>query len=259
MNAEGRTIWITGAASGIGRATALALVGDGARVIVSDRDEAGLSALAAQARVEVEPLDVSRRDDVARVAARIIETQGRLDALVNCAGINVPDRHLDRLSAETWDRIVTINLSGIYYCCHAVLPHLRENGAGTIVTIASWAARNLAWFPGAAYNASKRGLLALTETINLEVVGEGVRASVILPEAVDTPILKQRPGGELPPPEVRAKMLRPEDVASAICWILSLPPHVCVNELQISPISNYHYAGIRSTAPPSTPASGTRA
>jgi NAD(P)-dependent dehydrogenase (short-subunit alcohol dehydrogenase family) len=182
------------------------------------------------------------------MAARILKTHGRLDALVNCAAINVPERHLDQLTIEAWDRVVGINLSGIYYCCQAVLPHMRGNGAGTIVTIASWAARNLAWFPGAAYNASKRALLALVETINLETVGEGVRATVVLPEAVDTPILKQRPGGQLPPAEVRAKMLRPEDVAAAITWVLSLPPHVCVNELQISPTSNYHYAGIK---PPS--------
>ena len=106
-----------------------------------------------------------------------------------------------------------MNLSGVFYCCHAVLPHMRARGAGTIITIASWAARNLAWFPGAAYNASKRALLALTETLNLEVVGEGLRATVILPEAVDTPILRQRPAGTMPPAEVRAKMLRPEDVA----------------------------------------------
>ena len=100
---------------------------------------------------------------------------------------------------------------------------MRARGAGTIVTIASWAARNLAWFPGAAYNASKRALLALTETINLEVAGEGRSATVILPEAVDTPILGQRPGG-LPPAEVRAKMLRPEDVAAAIVWVLPSHP-----------------------------------
>lgn len=88
-------------------------------------------------------------------------------------------------------------------------------------------------------------LLALTETINLEVVGEGVRTTVILPEAVDTPILRQRPAGTMPPADVRAKMLRPEDVAGAIAWILGLPPHICINELQISPTSNYHYAGMR--------------
>ncbi len=214
-------------------------------MIVSDRDETGLASLADEAQIHVETLDISISDDVTRVAARVLATHGRLDALVNCAGINLPERHLDQLTIEGWDRVVGINLSGIYYCCHAVLPHMRANGAGTIVTIASWAARNLAWFPGAAYNASKRALLALTETLNLEVVGEGVRATVILPEAVDTPILKQRPGGELPPAEVRAKMLRPEDVAGAICWVLSLPPNICINELQISPTSNYHYAGIR--------------
>ncbi len=245
MSAEQQTVWVNGGASGIGRATAARLAADGARVVVTDRDEAGLESLAAAAGVDVRPLDVSRSDDVARVAAGILESHGPLNALVNCAGINLPERHLDQLTVEGWDRVIGINLSGIYYCCHAVLPHMRANGSGTIVTIASWAARNLAWFPGAAYNASKRALLALVETINLETVGEGVRATVILPEAVDTPILKQRPGGELPPPEVRAKMLRPEDVAGAIAWILSLPPHVCVNELQISPTSNYHYAGIK--------------
>jgi NAD(P)-dependent dehydrogenase (short-subunit alcohol dehydrogenase family) len=237
-------VWVTGGASGIGRATALLLARDGAHVVASDRDEAGLQSLAAEAAVEVEPLDVSQSADVERVAAGIVERVGRLDALVHCAGINLPERHLDRLTLEGWDRVVGVNLSGAFYCCHAVLPHMRANGAGTIVAIASWAARNLAWFPGAAYNASKRALLALTETINLEVVGEGVRATVLLPEAVDTPILSQRPGG-LPPPEARADMLRPEDVASAIAWILSLPPHVCVNELQISPTANYHYRGIK--------------
>jgi NAD(P)-dependent dehydrogenase (short-subunit alcohol dehydrogenase family) len=237
------SVWITGGASGIGRATALALARDGATVTVSDRDEAGLDSLAAEAGVAVEPLDVSRSADVERVTERVL-AHGRLDALVNCAGINVPERHLDELTIDAWDRVVGINLNGIYYCVQAVLPHMRANGAGTIVTIASWAARNLAWFPGAAYNASKRALLALVETINLETTGEGIRATVILPEAVDTPILGQRPGG-LPPAEVRAKMLRPEDVAGAIAWILALPPHVCINELQISPTSNYHYAGMR--------------
>jgi len=238
------SVWITGAASGIGRATAVLLAGGGADVTASDRDESGLAALASETGVAIEPLDVSRSADVERVGERVLERYGRLDALVHCAGINLPERHLDALTVEGWDRVVGVNLSGAYYCSRAVLPHMRANGAGTIVAIASWAARNLAWFPGSAYNASKRALLALVETINLEVTGEGVRASVILPEAVDTPILGQRPGG-LPPPEVRAKMLRPEDVASAIAWILSLPPHVCVNELQISPTSNYHYAGMK--------------
>jgi NAD(P)-dependent dehydrogenase (short-subunit alcohol dehydrogenase family) len=240
----GRTIWITGGASGIGRATVRALAAGGDHVIASDRDEAGLASLATEAGVTTEPLDVSSSADVTAVAGRILETAGRLDALVNCAGINLPDRHLDVLTIEGWDRVVNVNLSGIYYCVQSVLPHMRANGAGTIVTISSWAARNLAWFPGAAYNASKRGLLALVETINLEVAGEGVRATVILPEAVDTPIIDLRPGGP-PPAEVRAKMLRPEDVAGAIEWILDLPPHVCVNELQISPTSNFHYLGVR--------------
>jgi NAD(P)-dependent dehydrogenase (short-subunit alcohol dehydrogenase family) len=243
---DGQSIWVTGGASGIGRATALALARDGASVAVSDVYEAGLESLTAEATglaLEPYPLDISRGAEVELVAGRVRGRHGRLDALVNCAGINLADRHLDTLTVDGWDAIVNVNLSGIYYCCHAVLPHMRANRSGSIVTIASWAARNLAYFPGAAYNASKRALLALTETINLEVCTDGVRASVILPEAVDTPILAKRPGG-LPPPEVRAAMLRPEDVAGAIVWILALPPQVCINELQISPTQNYHYRGL---------------
>ena len=136
-----QVVWITGGASGIGRATALALSADGARVVVSDRDEAALESLAAEAAVAIEPLDISLSDGVTLVASRILETYGRIDALVNCAGINLPERHLDQLTIEGWDRVIGINLSGIYYCCHAVLPHMRANGAGTIVTVASWAAR----------------------------------------------------------------------------------------------------------------------
>jgi len=243
--ADDRVVWVTGGASGIGRATVLALRAEGATVVSSDRDEAGLESLAAEAGIEVEPLDVAQSEAVSRVAERILHTHGRIDALVACAGINVPERHLDQLTVEGWDSVVGVNLSGAYYCCQAVLPHMRASGAGTIVVVASWAARNLAWFPGAAYNASKRALLALVETINLEVVTEGVRATVLLPEAVDTPILRHRPGGQLPPQEVREKMLRPEDVARAITWVLSLPAHVCVNELQISPTANYHYTSMR--------------
>ena len=90
MNTGQRTVWITGGASGIGRATARALAEDGARVVVSDRDEAGLESLTTDAPVVAEPLDVSSSDDVSRVASRILETYGRLDALVNCAGISCP-------------------------------------------------------------------------------------------------------------------------------------------------------------------------
>jgi NAD(P)-dependent dehydrogenase (short-subunit alcohol dehydrogenase family) len=247
MRLDEQTVWVTGGASGIGRATALALARAGARVVVSDRDAAGLESVAAEAGdgvVDLEPLDVSRSEDVERSAAAILARHARLDALVSCAGINLPQRHLDELTAERWDAIVSVNLSGMYYCCHAVLPLMRANRGGTIVNIASWAARNLAYFPGAAYTASKRAALALTETINLEVGADGVRATVILPEAVDTPILARRPGGP-PAPEARAKMLRPEDVADAIAWVLALPPHVCVNELQISPVANSFYEGLR--------------
>ena len=245
MNTEQRTVWITGGASGIGRATARALAADGARVVVSDRDEAGLESLATEAAVVVEPLDVSHSDDVSRVASRILETYGRLDALVNCAGINVPERHLDLLTIDGWDRVVGINLSGVYYCCHAVLPHMRANGSRHDRDDCVLGGAEPRLVPGRRVQrqqarAARAGGDDQPRNGRRGSAGDGAPARS--GRHTDPPAAARR---EMPPAEVRAKMLRPEDVAAAIAWILSLPPHVCVNELQISPTSNYHYAGMR--------------
>jgi NAD(P)-dependent dehydrogenase (short-subunit alcohol dehydrogenase family) len=239
---DGQRIWITGGASGIGKTTAIRLAACGADVMASDIDAAGLAALAStMPSIETQVLDMRRSTDVARVAHEWLERKGGIDVLVNCAGINVPQRHFDTMSIETWDAIVSVNLSGPFYACQAVLPQMRKAGHGTIINIASWAGRYPALFTGPAYNASKRAVIALTETINIEACRDGVRASSILPEEVNTPIVDKRP---VPPSAAqRERMLQPDDVAAAIEFIAALPSRVCINELLISPTWNRSYLG----------------
>jgi NAD(P)-dependent dehydrogenase (short-subunit alcohol dehydrogenase family) len=234
---KGNVAWITGGGSGIGLAAALALKSAGATVVISGRSEKtlhhpGLDAIA---------LDVSDRKAVAKVAKGILEKHGRIDILVNSAGINLPKRNFRDVSAEGWDEIVAINLSGTFYPCHAVLPAMRERKAGLIINIASWFGRYPNELGGPGYNASKRAVIALTETINIEEAASGVRATAILPGEVATPILEKRP---VPPPQSeRSRMLQAEDLGKAVLFIASLPARACVNELVISPTWNRFILG----------------
>jgi NAD(P)-dependent dehydrogenase (short-subunit alcohol dehydrogenase family) len=176
----------------------------------------------------------------------IEQRRGQIDVLVNCAGINSPDRHFARTTPGEWDRIVAVNLSGMFYACHAVLAGMRRRGRGTIINFASWAGRHAAFFPGVAYTASKRAVLALTESINIEEGLNGIRATAIVPEEVATAIVDLRP---VPPtPEERARMLTPEDVASCVVFAACMPPRACINELVVSPTWNRDYLGQHRTA-----------
>ena len=179
---------------------------------------------------------------------------GRIDVLVNCAGINTRERHFADATPQDWDRVIAVNLSGMFYGCRAVMDGMRRRGGGTIVNFASWAGRHAAFFPGVAYSASKRAVLALTESINIEEGLHGLRATAIVPEEVATAIVNRRP---VPPtPAERARMLTPEDVARAVVFVASLPPRVCINELTISPTWNRDYLGLHRTAlTPSMPSS----
>jgi NADP-dependent 3-hydroxy acid dehydrogenase YdfG len=160
---------------------------------------------------------------------------------VNSAGVNSPRRSLRNVSVESWDQIVAVNLSGMFYCVHAVLPAMRERKDGLIVNISSWAGRYASTLTGPGYNATKHAVVALTESINMEECASGIRATSILPGEVATPILEKRP---VPPaPEVRARMLQPEDLGAAILFVATLPARACVNELIISPTHNRFYLG----------------
>lgn len=247
---QGHVVVVTGAASGIGFACASEFARSGATAVMLDRDAHALSSavarLGAPASAQAAPCDVTDSGALAVGIAAIEKEHGRIDVLVNCAGINSPNRHFAHTSPAEWDRIVSVNLSGMFYGCHAVLAGMRRRGGGTIINFASWAGRHAAFFPGVAYSASKRAVLALTESINIEEGLNGIRATAIVPEEVATAIVDQRP---VPPtPGERARMLTPADVASCVVFAATMPPRACINELVISPTWNRDYLGLHRTA-----------
>jgi NADP-dependent 3-hydroxy acid dehydrogenase YdfG len=238
--------WITGGATGIGLATARALGQAGFDVVISGRrseeldravsalESGGISARARQ-------LDVSDAAAVQSTADSILADHGRVDALVLSAGTNVPNRTWKNVTPESFRKVSDINLNGVAYCVAAALPSMRTAGAGTIVVVSSWAGWRFLPFTGAAYGATKMGLAPLVESINYEEGHHGVRATLVCPGEVATPILRARP---MPPPEADiARMLQPEDVASAIAYAITAPPRVCINELVIGPSWNRIYLG----------------
>jgi NAD(P)-dependent dehydrogenase (short-subunit alcohol dehydrogenase family) len=234
---EGKVAWITGGGSGIGLAGAQELARAGAKVVISGRSEATLK----KSGFESLACDVGDKDQVAAAAAEIHKRHGRVDILVNSAGINLRERNFRNVTNEGWDQIVAINLSGSFYCVQAVLPGMRSRKDGLIINVSSWAGRYATTLTGPGYNASKRAVIALTESINLEECAHGIRASSILPGEAATPILEKRP---VPPSqEERARMLQAEDLGKTILFIASLPARACVNEVVVSPTWNRFILG----------------
>jgi len=244
---KGKVAWITGGGSGIGLAGALALTKAGARVVISGRtacsNEEALAQLEKAGDAAAVLLDVADKKAVAAAAADIEKRHGRIDILVNSAGTNIGGarRNFATMTPEGWDDVVAINLNGLFYCCLAVIPGMRARGGGLIINISSWAGRYASKLTGPAYNATKRAVIAITESINIEECTHGIRATSILPGEVATPILEKRP---VPPSqEERARMAQPEDLGAAIRFVASLPARTCVNELIISPTWNRFYTG----------------
>ena len=242
---NGKVAWITGGGSGIGLAGAMALVKAGAHVIISGRTEStndsAMHTLRALGSAEKIALDVAGRQAVKEAADEILAKHGRIDILVNSAGTNATQRNFDVVTTDAWDDVVAINLSGPFYTCHAVLPAMRAQKDGLIINVSSWAGRNPSKLTGPAYNATKRGLIALTESINIEECINGIRACSILPGEVATPILDKRPSP--PPAERRAEMVQPEDLGEAILFVARMPARTCINELIVSPTLNHFYMG----------------
>lgn len=240
-NNKKRVAWITGGGSGIGLAGAQELAKEGWTVIISGRrkdvlDEAVASIAKSGGKVEAMALDVSSAADAEKVAKEIVAKHGRIDLLVNSAGVNVPKRSWDDITTEGWDKLVDINLNGVMYCMRAVLPAMRAQKDGVIINVASWAGRHVSKMTGPAYTTTKHAVLALTHSFNMDEFKNGLRACCLSPGEVATPILKLRP---VPPSaEDMAKMLQPEDLGRTIAFVASMPPHACINEILISPTHN---------------------
>lgn len=234
---EQRTALVTGAGSGMGRAIAEDLARGGLRVALVGRDRAKLEAVrdglgTDGERAKVEPCDVADRAAVGELVGRVLDDFGRLDVLVCNAGINVRNRTLKTLDPADWDRLVATNLTGAYNLVHFALPALRQS-RGLVVQVCSIAGIRVSPLGGVAYSASKFGQSALGWYIGREERDHGVRSSVIHPGEVETPILDARP---VPvPPERRAVILQPEDVAAAVRFLVDLHPRAHVPELIIKP------------------------
>lgn len=245
----GQVAWITGGGSGIGLAGAVALAQAGARVVVSGRDAAKLAAAVQQAEAQGAPagsvsalaLDVADAAAVRAVAQQIEASHGRVDILVNSAGVNVPKRFWDHTDAATFAAVTAINLNGAAYCTMAVLPGMRARRQGTVVNVASFAGWYLSYLTGPAYMASKAGMIALSHSFNIEECVRGLRATALCPGEVATPILKTRPVE--PSDEEKARMLQEADLGRTIRFIAEMPAHACINELVISPVWNRIYTG----------------
>jgi len=244
---SGKVAWITGGGSGIGLAGAIELAKAGAHVVISGRtartNESALAELKRAGSAEATLLDVSDKKAVIATAAGIEKRHGRIDILVTSAGTNIggAKRNFKTMSLEGWDDVVAINLNGLFYCCHAVIPGMRARKDGLIINISSWAGRYASSLTGPAYNATKRAVIAISESINMEECAYGIRATSILPGEVATPILEKRP---VPPSkEERARMAQPEDFGKAILFVATMPPRSCVNELVIAPTWNRFYLG----------------
>lgn len=217
----GRVIVVVGASSGIGRATAALLVARGAQVHALARRRPEVAGAVAHT------LDVTERAAVHATLAAI----GPIDALVYCAGTNLPKRRLHELTPEAWDKLLAANLTGAFNLVHAGLAQLRAS-RGDLVIVSSVSAR---WpdVSGPAYQASKGGLSSFAHAIALEEREHGIRVCAIEPGAVDTPILDKRP--QPPDAAMRAQMLQPVDVAESIAFVLSLPKRAAIPELVILP------------------------
>ena len=226
---SGKVAIVTGSTKGIGRAIADRLVAEGCRVVVSARTEADV-AEAAEALGESAlgiPCDVADPSACQALVDETLRRFGRLDILVNNAGLGV-FKPIGDLSVEEWRRQIDVNLGGVFYCSKAALKPLSDSGDGFIINIGSLAGRNP--FPGGTgYNASKFGLVGMTEAMMLDVRYDDVRVSMVMPGSVNTYFNEKEPAPE------RDWRLEADDCALAVMQLLSYPKEAHVSRIEMRP------------------------
>ena len=232
-----KTAVITGGGTGIGQAIASVFVGEGARVVITGRREDKLREVANQlggdAKALTHALDVKDRAAVSATFDWAEKQLGRIDILVNCAGMNIARRSMAEMTPDEWDEVLATNVTGAYNCIYAVLSAMRKRGDGLIINISSISGKRATRLGGVAYNASKFAMTALGTSVGLEEAAQGIRVTNIYPGEVDTPILEKRPTPVSA--EQRARMLQPQDVAAAALLVATLPPRAHIPELVIKP------------------------
>ena len=237
---EGRVAAVTGASSGIGEATALALAAEGAAVALGARRSDRLEALAGRIKAPtlVREVDVSDEQAARAFIEGAHDELGRLDILVNNAGVMLlgPVAGAD---VEEWRRMVSVNLLGLLYCTHAALPLIGQGGGGDIVNVSSVAGR-VANAGAAVYNMTKFGVHAFSEALRQEALHANIRVTTVAPGFVETELQghNQNPVVQRAMRKSRdqiGEVLEPRDIAGAIVNAVTRPPHVCVNEIVVRP------------------------
>jgi NAD(P)-dependent dehydrogenase (short-subunit alcohol dehydrogenase family) len=231
MSFENKVALVTGAASGMGLATAKAFAEAGAAVALADVNEAGARAAAddlagAGHKAIGIRCDVADEPEVAAMVAQTIASFGRLDAAFNNAGVQAPPSDMADEAAEDFDRVNAINLRGVWACMKHELRHMREQGSGAIVNCSSLG--GLVGLPSrAAYHASKHGVIGLTRSAALEYAPRGIRINAVCPGTIDTPMvaamLEQQADAmkEIMRDQPIGRLGRPEEIASAVLWLCS--------------------------------------
>ncbi len=230
---------ILGASSGIGRAAAVLFAREGAHIVAAARREARLESLKEelakeQREITVRCADVTNPEHMQLLADETLKKFGTIDILVYASGTNTPERSMERLNPGIWDSLVNANLNGAFYATHAVLPVMRTARSGLLIYISSMGGV-MPDLSGAAYQASKRGVLGLAHAVRVEEKLNGIRTSVVCPGLVNTELVEQRPVKVLP--EILAQALQPEDVAETILYIAKLPARAAIPELHMVPAS----------------------
>ena len=225
---EGKTAFITGAASGIGRATAVAFAVEGARVVVTDRVEAALRETGESVKeiggeVLAIACDVSKPEEIEAAVARAVNTFGRIDCAFNNAGVENKATPLHEIELEEWDRILGINLRGTFVCMKHEIAQMLRQGGGVVVNTSSGAGiRGVAG--GASYAASKHAMIGMTKSAALDYAKRNIRVNCILPGNIATPMMDRFTDGDIQKAidlEPVGRLGKPEEIAEAVLWMCS--------------------------------------
>jgi len=219
---------ITGAASGIGRATALRFAAEGAKVVVADIDEATGTKLSGEIGGTYVHVDVADEASVEALYAKTSETYGGIDVLFNNAGISpADDDSILTTGIDAWRRVQEVNLTSVYLCCRYGIPHLQKRGGGSIINTASFVAVMGSATSQISYTASKGGVLSMSRELGVQFAREGIRVNALCPGPVNTPLLQELFAKD---PERAARRLvhvpmgrfaEPEEIASAVLFLAS--------------------------------------
>lgn len=233
---DGKVVIVTGASSGIGAATARLLSNSGCKVVLASRSADKLQNLANQLHNEnlVFPVDMTVPADIVAMVNKTLETFGRIDVLFANAGIYIPGK-IEEGDPDKWSELLAVNVDSVFRCVHAVIPHMIKQGSGDILITSSISGFiDIHWEP--IYSASKHAITTFAHTVRRQLAPLGIRVGTIAPGAVANELWGFTEQGEIDRASTDEQMhLKSEDVASAVEFILSRPPHVTIRDLVMLP------------------------